>query len=236
MRMVRFAPEEYYHVYNRGIEKRTVFLGPKDYERFLSLLYLCNSKTRIHRSDFFQKDYIEIFSIERGERLVDIGAFCLMSNHFHLLLRERVEGGISAFMQKITTAYTMYFNKKNNRSGSLFQGVFKAEHCNNDRYLNYLFAYIHLNPVLDRDSDTSQTYTKEEIMIAKESLISYRYSSFLEYLMPRNRPEQVILITEEFPEYFKDTSFEDFVDNWLLYYQKLSRRSLDNNTTETVSE
>ena len=158
-----------------------------------------------------------------------------MSNHFHLLLRERVEGGISAFMQKVTTAYTMYFNKKNNRSGALFQGVFKAEHCNNDRYLNYLFAYIHLNPVLDRDNETHQIYTQEELLGAKEKLISYGYSSFLEYLKPRNRPERVILNQEEFPDYFRETSFEVFVDDWLLYYKKLSRRSLDNSTTETTS-
>jgi len=90
----------------------------------------------------------DLKKINRGEQLVNIVTYCLMSNHFHLLIYEKTEGGISKFMQKVTTAYTMYFNKSKQRTGALFQGKFKAKHASiNDNYLKYLVAYIHLNPI-----------------------------------------------------------------------------------------
>ena len=120
-RAFAFTIKEYYHCYSRGTEKRKIFLNKKDYERFISLLFVCNSTKTIHLSDFSKKTFGEIFNIERGDSLVEIGAYCLMPNHFHLLLREKKQGGISLFMQKIITAYTMYFNKKYERTGSLFK-------------------------------------------------------------------------------------------------------------------
>src|SRR3989338_5254383 len=126
-RSFSFEVGEYYHCYSRGTEKRNIFLNKKDYERFIALLFACNSITTIHLSDYQKKTFGEIFDIVRGDSLVDIGAYCLMSNHFHLLLHEKEEGGISIFMQKLITAYTMYFNKKYERTGALFAGRFKAE-------------------------------------------------------------------------------------------------------------
>ena len=70
-----------------------------------------------------------------------------MPNHFHILVKEKIENGISKFMGKLTTGYSMYFNKRYDRTGSLFQGVFKSVHADSDEYLKYLFAYIHLNPI-----------------------------------------------------------------------------------------
>ncbi len=83
---------------------------------------------------------MEFLSLPRGNQLVSIGAYCLMSNHLHLLLREEEESGISLFMQKVSTAYTMYFNRKYKRTGSLFAGRFKAQHAGNDNYLKYLLG------------------------------------------------------------------------------------------------
>ena len=142
-----FAIGEFYHIYNRGTDKRLIFKDNIDRNRFISLLYLCNSQSAIHRSNFNTSSLNELLNIPREEPLVDIGAYCIMSNHFHLLVHERIENGISLFMQKLSTAYTMYFNKRYERSGALFQGRFKAKHLDSDNYLKYIFAYIHLNPV-----------------------------------------------------------------------------------------
>src|SRR3989344_5942831 len=139
LRKQSFVAGEYYHLYNRGTEKRIIFLDEKDYERFLFLMYICNSIKSI-----ILRDVDENF--ERGETIVDIGAYCLMPNHFHILAYEKMEGGISQYMRKLLTAYSMYFNKKYKRTGKLYSGVFKSIHANSDRYLKYLYSYIHLNP------------------------------------------------------------------------------------------
>src|SRR3989344_907844 len=140
---------EFYHIYNRGVDKRNVFEKPNDYNRFLFLLYLCNSFEHVDLQKLFRqkKTFSEIFSLEIDKKLTTIGAYCLMPNHYHLLLRETSKNGISKFMQKLSTAYSMYFNIKRQRTGALFQGRYKARHIDNDNYLKYLFAYIHLNPI-----------------------------------------------------------------------------------------
>ncbi|MEK7140271.1 MAG: transposase, partial [Patescibacteria group bacterium] len=103
-----FSEEEFYHCYGRGTEKRKIFLSKKDYERFLNLLFVCNSTKTIHLSDFKEKSFNEIFLLPRENTLIEIGAYCLMPNHFHFLLKEKQKDGISLFMQKTITAYTMY--------------------------------------------------------------------------------------------------------------------------------
>src|SRR3989338_5705420 len=143
IRKVSFAPGEFYHVYNRGNSKQVIFHDKQDYNRFLALLYAVNTKQNIAMRLVFE----DMYKFDRGERLVSLGAHCLMSNHFHLLLTEVDEGGISKFMQKLTTAYSMYYNKKYARTGGLFEGKFKSEHAGKDRYLKYIFSYIHLNPL-----------------------------------------------------------------------------------------
>lgn len=135
----KLVTNSYYHIYNRGTEKRKIFTGEKDYSRFLASLFLCNSQKpadlKLQGSTLY-----ELLQNDRGETLVDICAYCLMPNHFHLLLYEKNEGGISKFMQKLQTAYTMYFNKKNERSGALFQGTYKLSLADTDNYLKYLIA------------------------------------------------------------------------------------------------
>ena len=194
-----FALGEYYHIYNRGTEKRKIFLSNHDRNRFLSLLYLCNCITPIHRSNLTRDSLHELLNILRQDTLVDIGAYCLMPNHFHLLLKERTENGISTFMQKLSTAYTMYFNRLHERNGALFQGRFKAKHLDTDNYLKYIFAYIHLN---------LEGKFKEHV-----------YSSYPDYSIEVQRiPEGRILNKSEFPEYFqspKDFSAE--LEEWLAY-------------------
>ncbi|MBI2098791.1 transposase, partial [Candidatus Uhrbacteria bacterium] len=197
-----FAPEEFYHIYNRGTEKRLIFLDNNDRDRFLSLLYLCNSRSPIHRSNFINTSLSDLMTIPRKEPLVDVGAYCLMPNHFHLLLRERIEGGISIFIQKVSTAYAMYFNKRYERNGSLFQGRFKAEHLASDGYLKYIFAYIHLNPISIVDKSWKDHKLKNKTK-AEKYLNSYQFSSYLDYINKTSRnPEGNIINKSAFPRYF----------------------------------
>ena len=139
-----------------------------------------------------------------------------MPNHFHLLLHEKTENGISRFIQKLTTAYTMYFNKKNDRSGALFQGVFKAEHLNNDNYLKYIFAYINLNPIKLNEPNWKQFGIKN-LKNSKIFLEKYEYSSYLEHT-GKDRKQKSIINNKAFPDYFEKTvDFEEMIDFWLSF-------------------
>ncbi|MEA1929689.1 MAG: transposase [Patescibacteria group bacterium] len=216
-RRFKFAPGEYYHIYNRGNDRRSIFLSGKDRDRFLALLYVCNSGEVLHLSDYPQTSLLKLLSLPRSSVLADIGAYCLMPNHFHLLVRENEEGGISRLMQKLLTAYTMYFNRKHQHTGSLFEGRFRARHVSDDRHLQYLFAYIHLNPVKVRDPDNWEKKTILDTDEAVRFLNTYPYSSFLDYL-GRNRGEGAIINPSAFPEYFSVPSdFSDFVQDWMSF-------------------
>ena len=141
---------EWYHCYSRGVDKRKVFQGRADYERFTLLMYLGNRTNSVHISNLKNRRLKQVLSdpnLAPETLLVEIGAYALMPNHFHLLLKEVVEGGIARFMQKIITGYTMYFNTKNERTGSLFSGTYKSNHVGDDRYLKKVASYIHLNPI-----------------------------------------------------------------------------------------
>ena len=108
LRKTSFASGEYYHIYNRGNSKQTIFHDQEDYLRFLKLLFLANGEKSF--KIYFIKE--NPYEFEKGKNLVDIGAYCLMPNHFHLLITQTEEGDISKFMQKISTGYSMYYNNK----------------------------------------------------------------------------------------------------------------------------
>ena len=148
MRRVPFAVDEWYHCYNRSVEGRISFNDSRDYYRFLELLYLANDELSLRRDDFRGLKFEEVLKAPRGKKLVAIGAFCLMPNHFHLVLKEVVEGGITTFMQKVGTAYTMYFNAKHERKGNLFLKPFRSIHVSTDRYFQHLVNYVHCNPAV----------------------------------------------------------------------------------------
>jgi putative transposase len=217
-RKINFAPDNYYHIYNRGTDKRTIFLDKSDYLRFLTLLYICNTTEPIRLGNLQRTEQGQSLLNPRKETLVDIGAYCLMPNHFHLLLKEKSETGIPVFMQKIGTAYAMYFNKKNERSGNLFQGRFKAELADTDNYLKYLFAYIHLNPI----KLIEPTWREEGIKNsdrATDFLNGYEWSSYKFYTGKKST--DFILNKEKFPNYFENfKEFDDFIKEWLNYQPK----------------
>lgn len=138
-----FANGEFYHVYNRGVDKRTIFTDTYDTHRFFKGLIEFNAVDPI--GSLYEN------SRERGgetatepEKLVNIVSYCLNPNHYHLILEQLVDGGISEFMKRIG-GYTWYFNNKYERSGSLFQGVFKDVHIDSNEYLLHVGAYVNLN-------------------------------------------------------------------------------------------
>lgn len=218
-RKFAFSVDEFYHIYNRGTDKRVIFTDIYDHNRFALLLHLCNSATQVDISNKLREgqSFAELINIDVSDRLVDIGAYCLMPNHFHLIVREKQAGGISRFMKKLLTAYSMYFNKKHKRTGSLFEGPFKARHADTDEYLKYLFAYIHLNPVKMIDPEWKEDGVVDRAK-AKEFLAEYGFSSYLDYISDRKREEGLILNKQAFPEYFlASKDFEEFIKEWLNY-------------------
>ena len=190
---------EFYHVYNRGTDKRVLFLDSADYIRFIELLFLSNSEYSVNVRDIKKKEHF-VFDFDRGKNLVAIGAYCLMPNHFHLLITPLVEDGVSIFMGKLCTSYSMYFNRRYERTGALFQGAFKSEHVAGDEYLKYLYSYIHLNPIKLIDKN----WKEEGIQKPNEAFLysaNYEYSSLMDYLGD-SRPEKGIINPVPFPTFF----------------------------------
>lgn len=217
-RKIDFSVEEYYHIYSRGTDKRSVFMNQCDYQRFKALLYICNSIEPVDINKHFRegKTFIGLFETQQKDTLVDIGVYCLMPNHFHLLVREKKEGGITKFMQKLLTAYSMYFNKKNSRTGALFESKFKAKHVDSDRYLKYLFSYIHLNPVKLIDSKWKENGILDRVG-AQQYLEKYTFSSYLDYREEILRFQAKIINRKVFPDYFNTAKdFNHFINEWLL--------------------
>ena len=214
IRNVALVEGEFFHVYNRGNSKQIIFKDKEDYYRFLELLYVANCDEHFNLFDLKRDNNFDVFLLKKNNSLVAIGAYCLMPNHFHLLLTPMTENGISKFMQKVTTAYSMYFNKKYKRTGSLFEGKFKSEHASEDRYLKYLFSYIHLNPVKLIHKNWKEDGLKNKVKVF-EYLSQYQYSSFLDYL-ETNRKQQKILNKEHFPNYFISKNvFKNEIYDWL---------------------
>lgn len=216
-----FVTGEIYHIYNRGIDKRDIFKSVKDYERFMMLLYIANSVDKPQRLDnlinILHKDFDEILVLDRGEPLVSIGAWCLMTNHFHILLKQEVDGGITKFMRKLGVGYSMFFNIKYQRQGALFGGLFKSKLIGvDDNYLIELLSYIHINPLDIEFGGWSDN--KNDIDISNEMktfIEGYRYSSYHDYV-GINRVEGNILNKKAFPDYFESIKkFQDFIESYL---------------------
>ncbi|HEC30412.1 MAG TPA: hypothetical protein ENI66_00135 [Candidatus Yonathbacteria bacterium] len=139
---------EYYHIYNRGVDKRTVFEDKHELYRFMESIREFNTREPIgslYENSFNQLGGSTPKSIYKSEKLVDFIAYCLNHNHYHFLLKQKIDGGISEFMKRLNGGYTVHFNDKHDRSGALFQGRFKSIHVDSNEYLLYLSAYINKN-------------------------------------------------------------------------------------------
>ncbi|MFA6554517.1 MAG: transposase [Candidatus Paceibacterota bacterium] len=174
--------EIYYHIYNRGAHKAVIFNDASDYWRMLKLLYIANNTESFELKGFGEKD---IFSIERKGTLVDIVAYCLMPNHFHIVLKlpeASPPENITKFMHKFCTGYSGYYNKKYDHSGTIWQGSFKEKGVYEKDYLDKLINYVHLNPYGIKEPEMSKEAQKEHAMEAMAYSKNYEYSSFKDYL------------------------------------------------------
>jgi len=175
-RRFTFEPNHIYHIYNRGVEKRTIFHDDNDKLRFQQLLYLANGD----RPFVFRRVRGEPLDRDRGTLKTSLLGYSMMTNHFHIIALEREYGGISSFLGKLSTAYSMYFNTKNHRSGTLLCRPFRAKHVDNDDYFRWLMSYVHLNPL-----DLIESRWKERgalhVREATDFLTSYQFSSYPDY-------------------------------------------------------
>lgn len=143
-----------------------------------------------------------MFEEVSNHTLVNIHAYSLMPNHFHIVLRQKAEHGISIFMRKVGTAYSMYFNAKYEHSGALFQGRFKSSHVSNEAYFRWVYSYVHLNPLglLYHDWEKGGI---QDLNRARAQIMQYTFSSFLDYTSGR-RPQRNILDMADAPDFLKN--------------------------------
>lgn len=182
----------FYHVYNRGVEKRDIFIEPADYSFFLHLIK--GALSPLEKQKLFDEG---IFRPRRKNFFgkIDLLCYVLMPNHFHFILRQNDKLSVTEFIRSILTSYSMYFNKKYSRVGTLFQGVFKAIDIHDENYLLWLSRYIHLNPA---------------------NFINYPYSSYDDYLQNKNTPwinKSLILDYFSSNPLNKTKNYQEFVEN-----------------------
>ncbi len=215
MRKAQFENDHFYHIYNRGTEKRDIFLSKADYSRFISYLYEFNDINVISHLIRNLESWRGEASPGRKEMesVVEIISFCLMPNHFHLILRQLKDNGITKFIQRLCTGYAMYFNKKNERTGSLFQGPFKSILIENDNYLTHLSRYQHINPIELIEPNWKKEGIKDWDKV-NDFLGTYRWSSYLDYIGIKNFP--ALTKRDIINSYFQtEGSYKDFVNQWL---------------------
>lgn len=210
-RKIAFRNGEIYHVFNRGIDRRSIFTGKREFERAKQLIkFYRHKEIPIRYSQILlQPEELRSKILEgvfKSDRLIDILSYCLMPNHFHLLVKQLEDNGVSRFVSNFTNSYTKYFNTKSKRTGPIFEGVFKAVHVETDEQLINLTRYIHLNPVASS-------------IISENRLNNYLWSSYPEHLLPSNdgiAEKRMVL------DLFKSAaSYREFVENQIDYAKEL---------------
>lgn len=142
-KIIPLVTGETYHVYNRGVDKRIIFEDKIDLARFYKCLQVFNQKGAV--GSLFRLNLKKNQILSPREPIVKVHAYCLLPNHYHLLITQLVDGGISEYMKRVSGGYTSYFNERYDRSGSLFQGTFKRVHIESDEQIQYVIAYINCN-------------------------------------------------------------------------------------------
>ncbi len=156
---------EVYHVFNRGVAKLPIFEDRRDYSRLLETLYYYQFQGP--KPQFSQLKRFKDINFEKNKKIVEIICYCLMPNHYHLMIKQLQDRGISEFINKISNSYTKYFNTRHNRVGPLLQGQFKAVRIEYDEQLIHVSRYIHLNPI---------------VSFLVKDLKEYPFSSYLSYI------------------------------------------------------
>ncbi|OGI28857.1 MAG: hypothetical protein A2288_00470 [Candidatus Moranbacteria bacterium RIFOXYA12_FULL_44_15] len=175
MRKTDFVNDEYYHIYNRGVDKREIFLCNDDYKRFVCSMRDFNALDPI--GSIFEKRMRErkgVKSFGRGtSKLVEILCYCLNPNHYHFILRQLSERGVEKFMKRLGNGYTKYFNHRYDRSGVLFQGSFRSVYIENNEQLLHLSAYINANHFIhgfekELPSKSNYLYSSSGLFLKKQ--------------------------------------------------------------------
>lgn len=170
-RTTPFVDGEFYHLYNRGINKQITFFDKRDYSRFTQTLFYYQIANPKPKFSLFKQS--SLFKIDESKKIVEIICYCLMPNHYHLLVKQLQEGGISEFMRKFINSYTKYRNTKHKQLGPVFQSLFKAVRIETDEQLIHTSRYIHLNPL---------------VSLLVKDLKLYPYSSYKTYIDLENDP------------------------------------------------
>lgn len=208
-RNILLVTDEYYHVFNRGVARQPTFVSKSDYFRaLLALDYYQYANPPIKLSKFkvlSREDKYKLLSERDTSKLVDIISYVFMPNHFHLLLKQNIDNGISKYLSKFTNSYTRYFNIRHNRVGSVFQGVFKAVSVETEEQLLHLSRYIHLNPYVSS-------------VVTKSDLLSYPWSSLNSYI---SNEASFINADSVLSRFKKSYSYKDFVLNHADYAREL---------------
>ena len=205
MRNIKIAPGEYYHVFNRGMRKQVIFHDNNDWFRFLFLILYFQSPVTFTNIGRLSKGLVQpsvlniskeiINKIIEG-RYVELASFCLMQNHFHLILKEEKEGGTAQYMQRVLNGYTKYYNTKYQKSGHLFQGPYKAVHIKNNTQLLHVSAYIHRNP-----REFTAWTNKEH---------QYVYSSYQDFIN-KNRWGKLLALDIILAQFKDKNEYHDFI-------------------------
>lgn len=202
-RAIPLVTGEFYHLYNRGSEKKEIFIQTRDFNRFLKTFYYYQFLSPKPKFSKFTKSNLFTFIPDPDKKLVDVICFCLMPNHFHFLVKQLKEGGISIFMSQLANSYTRYFNTKYNRIGPLVQGTFKAVHIETDEQLLHLSRYIHLNPIVSG---------------LVNSIEDYPWSSYREFI----NGQTLLCMPQEVLAFFPASAkYEEFVKDQIDYGQSL---------------
>lgn len=212
-RKIPLITGEIYHVFNRSVAKQPIFNNKKDYQRALdTLLYYTFLKPGL-RFSFFNRLALDqkldlTKKLKKAPRIVELLAFCLMPNHLHLLLKQTSDNGISDYMRYFQNSYAKYFNTKYERSGSLFQSMFKAVRIEDDEQLIHVCRYIHLNPL-----------TSFELKNVGE-LEYYPWSSYKDYT--KNQLESSVTTQTVLNHFPSLESFRQFTQDQIDYQRQLS--------------
>lgn len=183
IRKTPFTNGEYYHVFNRGVDKRDIFTTQDELYFFLNRLLVLNNMNTSYASSYIRNKSKNVL-LEHNDQLVKIVAYCLLPNHFHLVLKQIQDNGISKFMQRLGSSYVTLFNEKHKRSGALFQGRFKAKHIEGEYGLPILSSYVNLN------FKHHQINPKKQLV--KSSIFEYLKTELGEYICDKNEVKDII--------------------------------------------
>lgn len=196
---------QYYHIYNRGNDKKNIFLDERDFVRFLFLILYMQSPVVLSNIGQIITNFIKhrMFNISKdtlnkiiSNRTVELIEFTIMPNHFHIIVKEIIEGGISKYMQRVQDAYTKYFNIKYGRTGHLLQGSYKNVRIKNNTQLLHLSAYIHKNP--------------RELKRYKDKENQYPWSSYQDFIN-KNRWAELLKTDIIIGQFNNQNEYEEFV-------------------------